>query len=149
MRPHDEELAALSADVQLAVGEHERRLLHGSEDLPPELAAGLEVERQQLRPVFDLVDAIAVDHRRGEAELIAVDRPLGRLDVAGLGTVDRGDQAQLARVQVLIAVGDDHRVAADRHARVDRALRGDEAPDLLAGLRFDRVKPPVAEPRDE
>ena len=37
-RPDDEELAAFGADVELAVGEHERRLLHRAERLRPELA---------------------------------------------------------------------------------------------------------------
>ena len=37
-RPDDEELAALGADVELAVGQHERRLLHRAERLPPQLA---------------------------------------------------------------------------------------------------------------
>ena len=33
-------------------------------------------------------------------------------------------------------------VAADDYARVDGALRGDVAPDLLARLRLDGVNPP-------
>ena len=42
-----------------------------------------------------------------------------------------------------------HRVAADDDAGVDRALGGDEAPDLLAGLRLDRVDAAVAEAGDQ
>src|SRR6185369_6467058 len=90
-RPHDEELAAFRADVELAVGHHERRLLDGAERLAPELAPGFEVERLQPRPVLDLIDARAVDDRRREAELVALHRPLRRLDVAGLRSVDRRD----------------------------------------------------------
>ncbi len=75
VRPDDEELAALGADVELAVGQHERRLLHRAERLRPELAAGLEVERLQPRAVLDLIDARAVDDRRREAELVALAPP--------------------------------------------------------------------------
>ena len=53
----------------------------------------------------------------------------------------RRDHAQLGRVEVLVAVRHDHAVALDDDAGVDGALRRDEAPDLLAGLRFDRVTP--------
>ena len=43
------------------------------------------------------------------------------------------------RVEVLVAVRHDDVRAADDDAGVDGALGGDEAPDLLAGLRLDRV----------
>ena len=50
---------------------------------------------------------------------------------------------------VLVAVRQEHGVAADRDAGVDGALGGDVAPDLLAGLRLDRVDAAVAEPSDQ
>ena len=77
------------------------------------------------------------------------DRPLRRLDVAGLRSVDRGDHAELVGVEVLVAVRDDDGVAGDGDAGVDRALRGDVAPDLLAGLRLHRVDAAVAAAADE
>ena len=139
MRPQDEELAAFRAHVDLAVGEHRRRLLDRPQILLPQLAAGRDVERPHPRSVLDLVDAIAIDHRRREAELHPFHRPLRLLDVAGLRSVDRGDQTELFRVEVLVAMRHDHGAAFDHSARVDRALGHDKAPDLFTRLRLDRL----------
>src|SRR5207245_2611716 len=98
------ELAALRADVELAVGKNERRFLHGAERLAPQLRARFDVVRLQARPVLDLVNELAVDHGRREAELIALHGPLRRLDVAGLRAVDAGNHAELARVEVFVAM---------------------------------------------
>ena len=45
VRPDDEELAAVGADVDLAVGQHRRRLLRGAERQRPQLLAGRRCRR--------------------------------------------------------------------------------------------------------
>ena len=149
VRPQDEELPAFSAHVDLAVGQHRRRLLHRSEILLPQLPAAGDIEGPHTRAVLDLIHAIAVDHRRGEAELHPLHGPFRLFDVTGLRSVDRRDHPQLFGVEVLVAVRDDHRIPLDDGAGVDRALRQREAPHLLTGLRFDRLISAVAVSADE
>ena len=148
-RPDDEEDAAIGADVELAVSQHRRRLLRRAHRQRPQDFAGRGVEGSQRRAVVDLVEARAVHDRRRVPELDPLRRPLRRLDVAGLGAVERGDQAQLHALEVLVAVRQEDRVAADGHAGVDRALGGGEAPHLLTGLRLDRVHGAVAQSGDQ
>ena len=54
----------VGADVDLAVGQHGRRLLRGAERQVPQLLAGVDVEGFQVRAVVDLIEARAVDERR-------------------------------------------------------------------------------------
>jgi len=149
LRPQDEELAAFGPDVDLPIGQHGRRLLHGSQILSPQLAARRDVERAHPRSVFDLVHAITVEHRRRESELHAFDGPLRLLDVASLRSVNRRNHPERRRVEILIAVRHDHGAVLDHDARVDRALGRDEAPDLFARLRLDRLESAVAVAADE
>src|SRR6185503_20569637 len=79
-RLDDEELAALGPDIELAVGEDERRLLNRPERLRPQDLAGLGVVGLQARAVLDLIEDAAVDHRRREAELVTLLRPQRGLD---------------------------------------------------------------------
>ena len=148
-RSDDEEDAAVGADVELAVSQHRGRLLRRAHRQRPQSFAGGGVEGSERRAVVDLVETCAVHDRRRVPELDRLRRPLRRLDVAGLGAVDRGDQAQLHALEVLVAVRQEHGVAADGHAGVDRALGGGEAPHLLTGLRLDRVHGAVAQSRDQ
>ena len=149
MRANDKELSTVSAHVDLAVREHRRRLLRGAERLRPQLPARLDVERLQPRAVADLVHNGAITHRRGIAELRALDGPLRGLDVACLRAIYGRNHAHFVAVEVLIAVRHDHRAVFDYDARVDSAFRGHEAPNLLSGLRQDGVEGAVAKSRDE
>src|SRR4029079_544178 len=130
-------------------GEAGGRFRGRAERLRPQQLAALDVVGLEARAVLHLVDAAAVDDGRGEAELIALLRPLRRLDLAGLRAVDRRDHAQLGDVEVLVAVRDDDGIARDDRAGVDRALGDDRAPHLLAGLRLHRVDAAVAAAADQ
>src|SRR5262249_61160881 len=56
----NEEFSVLGANVELAVGEHRRRALQRAEGLLPELLAGVDVKREQVRAVVDQVEAVGV-----------------------------------------------------------------------------------------
>ena len=73
LRTHDEEAAAVRANVDLAVGEHGRRLLRVAEPAGPELSSGVDVERAQHRAAVDLVQTCAVQDGGGEARTRALD----------------------------------------------------------------------------
>ena len=90
--PDDEELAAVGADVDLAVGQHGRRFLECPEREGPQLLSRGTVEGLEPRAAVELIDARPVDQRRREAELNPFDRPFRSLDVAGLRPVDCRDR---------------------------------------------------------
>src|SRR5205807_7964245 len=120
--PHDEKLALVIADIDLSIREHGRSFLALSKRHLPQKAARIDVVSAQVRPAIKLIDPIAVDERRRERKLDTLYRPLRRLDVAGLRSVDGREHAQLVRIHVLVAARDDHGVALDHDAGIDRAL---------------------------
>src|SRR5689334_24318473 len=62
-RLEDVELPILSANGQLAVGQHRRSFLDRAEVLYPELLASVHVERGKVCAVVDLIQTIAIEHR--------------------------------------------------------------------------------------
>src|ERR1035441_10304149 len=53
MRPQDEELAALAADIDLAIGKHGRRFLNGAQVLLPKLVARFDIESKKAPVVVE------------------------------------------------------------------------------------------------
>ncbi len=103
----------------------------------------------QLRAAVELVKALALDDRRREPELGAGEPPLRGLDLAGLSAVDRRHHPHHGAVEVFVAVRQEDVRPADDHARIDRALGRDVAPDAFAGLRLHGVHRAVAAADDQ
>ncbi len=107
MGAHDKEFPAIGAHINLPVREHGRRFLREAEGKVPEFLSGRGVEGLQVRPVIDLIDAIAVEERGGISEFYSLNGPLGRLDIAGLRPVDRCNHAERRPVEIFVAMRDD------------------------------------------
>ena len=117
--------------------------------LLPNLATRDHIKSKHVRAVINLNEPVPVDDRRrkpklkpGEIKLrlLLFDRALHR-------RVDRREQAHLARIQVLFAMGDIGRRPVHDDPGVDSALGHFIPPRRNAGLRLNRMSVAIATAR--
>src|SRR4051794_6136533 len=109
MRPDDEKLAALAADIDLAVGKYGGSLLHRPEVLLPQLLAGLDIEGVQISAVIGLVQPVAIDYGRGESPHETFDHPFDavRAELAFAGGIKGHQRAHFNAFDIFVPVGND------------------------------------------
>src|SRR4030095_13505496 len=135
----NKKLSVLRANVQLSVRQDGRGLLDRAEVLKPQLFSCTQVERSDVGAVVDLIETITVNNRRRETTLPTVRLPfdLVFLNVALGCCVNGHHHPHLARIQVLLAVGENGVVLPDHRAGVQTTLAYFILPNRFTGLRFD------------
>ena len=149
MRFQDEKFSALRADIDFSIGQYWRSFLNCAQLLFPQLLSRHHVEGYHSRSVFNLIDPVAIDDRRGEAAQETFEFPFKCLDLAFLRSIDGGDHTHVAGVEILVAVRNDDSVAHHGDAGIDASFRDDDAPYFFARLRFHRVDASIADPADQ
>jgi hypothetical protein len=96
------------------------------------------VECKKATGIVSLIDAVAIDHRRGKAAHESGDGPLDGVlaQLAFTGGVEGQDHAHFVAIQIFVAVGGDGVFAVQHDTGVEPPLGDDQAEDRLSGLRL-------------